>query len=432
MNRDTALEQQVSDASKVDSLAAPASHIRYLWLALLVTGYIGVYVCRKNLQVAIPLLQEQFNASRAEVGLVASYSTIAYAIGKFFFGAVVDKTGGRIGFLGSLALVALMGIAGGLAPTLGMLTLFYSLNRFCGAASWPAMVKLTPDWFQGKQLPFAIALLSLSFVIGGAVATAVAGVIANLSGNSWRAVMALPSIAPIVCVLIGWWLLPKSVVDQHGNPAPVGARKKVDFRGIFRRRSFWTLCALSFTITYLRETFNTWTVDFVKTQGGAEVSNQVAAFVSTSFDIMGAAGILVVGWVYGRVTRRTRQWLLTGMLAVLAVTLFQLPYLFRFGLPTVMVAIGLVGFLIYGPYSLLGGTLSIEVQGKESAGTVSGIVDGIGYFAGVLAGAQFGRLVDSGGYSFSFAILAGAAAVSAIICFVLFSDRTNAAAVNPA
>lgn len=408
----------------VQPAANPLGSRRYLWLALLVFGYIAVYLCRKNFSVAIPLLQEKFNATREEIGWIASYSNIAYAAGKLIFGVLVDRVGGRLGFLASLSLVALMAAAGGFAPTLGMLTLFYSLNRFAGAAAWPAMVKLTPDWFQGKQLPFALAILSLSFVIGGAVATVFAGLIADWSGNNWRAIMAVPAIAPVLFVILGLFLLPKPAQRSTSTSLPSESQSS-RLASLFRSPAFWTVCSMSFTLTLLRETFNTWTVDFIKTRGGPEVSNQVAAFLSTPFDLMGAVGILFVGWFYGRLRDRGRQWFICGMLTLLAATIYALPYLFSAGLGAVTVAIGLVGFLTYGPYSLLGGTLSVEVQGKKSAGTVSGFVDGVGYFAGVLAGAQFGRIVDLYGYSGGFKVLAALAIVSAILCFVIYNRKND-------
>ncbi|MGZ8919759.1 MAG: MFS transporter [Limisphaerales bacterium] len=385
----------------------------------------GVYLCRKNFSVAIPLLQEHFNASRAEIGRIASFSTIAYAVGKFIFGVLVDRVGGRIGFLASLVLVALMGIAGGFAPSLAALTVFYSLNRFAGAASWPAMVKLTPDWFRGKEMPFAIALLSLSFVVGGAVATVFAGFIAQWSDNNWRAVMAVPSVGPIVCVVLGFWLLPKGVRKSRAEAKTAESRTSSDIAALLRLRTFWTVCALSFVLTLLRETFNTWTVDFIKTRGGPEVSNQIAAFLSTPFDLFGAVGILTVGWFYGRLQNASRRIFLSAMLGMLAILIYALPHLFRFGLAPVTIVIGLIGFLTYGPYSLLGGTLSVEVRGPKFAGTVSGFVDGVGYLAGILAGEQFGRIVDVGGYSAGFQALAALALISAILCFALYGRSSE-------
>lgn len=392
---------------------------RYLWLATLVAGYIGIYLCRKNFSVAIPLLQQDFKATRAELGAIASYSTIAYAVGKFVFGAAVDRVGGRTGFLASMLGVCAMGIAGGLAPSLGILAIFYSMNRLFGSAGWPAMVKLTPHWFTGAKIPFAMALLSLSFVAGGAFATLFAGLVAKWSNGSWRAVMAVPSAVLFALILASWWILPRA----EDAPTAPGEKKSSftweNIAALVRNGQFFIVCALSFTLTLMRETFNTWTVDFIKTQGGADVSNQIAAFLSTPYDILGAVGILVVGSLYGRLENRGRHALLFGMLALLAVLIYNLPAFFKMGLTAVTIALAVIGFLVYGPYSLLAGALSVEVGGAKSAATVSGLVDGVGYVAGILAGKQFGRLVDLHGYNTGFAALAALAFVSAFFCLFL-------------
>lgn len=391
----------------------------YLFLAALIAGYIGIYLCRKNFSVAVPLLQEDFKATRAEVGAIASWSTIAYAAGKFFFGPIVDRLGGRAGVLGSLLFVAVFGALGGVAPSIAALAVFYSMNRFVGAAGWPAMVKLTGEWFDAKRLPFALALLSLSFVVGGACATLFAGFVAEASGNNWRMVMAAPSAVLLLFLILCWAILPKSAPKATEEKRKSGGGRQ-RLRYLLVTPELWIICALSFVLTLLREAFNTWTVDMIKTQGGAEMSSKAAAIFSTPYDLMGAFGILGVGWLYGRINDRGRQLMLCGMLSALAVLIYALPSLFKHGMVAVTMALGAIGFLVYGPYSLLAGTLSMQVRGREYVGSVSGIVDGVGYFAGVLAGAQFGRLVDIGGYSLAFKSLAGLTVVAIGFFFYLY------------
>ncbi|MBX3744683.1 MAG: MFS transporter [Verrucomicrobiae bacterium] len=406
----------------------PASRRSAVYLAVLVIGYIGVYLCRKNFSVAIPMLGEAFNASKEQIGQIASLSTIAYVIGKFGFGVVIDRWGGRVCFLASLLFVALFGAAGGLAPSLGMLTLFYSLNRLAGSAGWGAMVKLVPDWFPPRWHAFAMAVLSLGFVFGGVCATLLAGWIAGVSGNDWRWVMGGPSIVLFAILVACWLALPRP--RARTDPATPTREDGPGFQWsqvteLFRIRRFWVVCALSFTLTLLRETFNTWTVDFFRTEGGPEVSNRIAAFLSTPFDACGAVGILLLGWVFGRTTWGQRKALLFVILTLLAVLLWALPALAREGLVAATVAVGLVGFLTYGPYSLLAGVLALEIRGRGYVATVAGLVDGAGYLAAVMAGAQFGRLLDIGGYSLAFPCLAVLAQISAFLCLLLDPRRSG-------
>lgn len=162
------------------------------------------------------------------------------------------------------------------------------------------------------------------------------------------------------------------------------------------------------------------------------MSNRMAAFLSTPFDAFGALGILSLGWVFGRMGRTARSRLLCGILLLLTVLLYYLPIITRHGSWSItLTTLALIGFLAYGPYSLLAGVLSVEIRGKEYVGTVSGIVDGVGYLAGFLAGQQFGRLVDVGGYTLGFQSLAVLTLLSAALCLCLYSQRERTESASP-
>ena len=409
---------------------APGRAATYLACAML--GYIGIYLCRKNLSVAIPMIQQDLGVTKAQLGVVASYSTIAYAVGKIFFGPIIDRVGGRICFLFALLAVAVLGGLGSLSSSIPMLTLCYSANRFAGAAGWGSMVKQVPDWFPGRRLALAMAFLSLSFVFGGVAALLVAGRISSLTGNNWRAVMGLPAILLVLILLVNWLVLPRPAVL---SPAAAASARKPEsrltqFLSLAAIPQFWVVCGLSFLITITRETFNTWTVDFMKTEGGPHMSTEVAAFLSTPFDAAGAVGILLMGWILDRLSARRRTIVLFGNLAALAVLIYFLPALLHQGLTQAAVAIGVIGFLSYGPYSLLAGILALEIRGKEFVATVAGFVDASGYLAGIVSGYYFGRIVDHGGYLMGFHFLAAVTFLAAVLSLAL--RRANPSHSTPA
>jgi sugar phosphate permease len=232
----------------------------------------------------------------------------------------------------------------------------------------------------------------------------------------------------LLIVLVSWFVLPRTPRRPAHHAERV--RHGLDWNELselFKVRQFWIVCGLSFALTLMRETFNTWTPDFFKTEGGPEMSNRMAAFMSTPFDALGAVGIVSLGWVFGRIGRSVRNWLLFCILMMLTALLFYLPSFFKQGLWLPTAAVALIGFLAYGPYSLLAGVLSVEIRGKERVGTVAGIVDGVGYVAGILAGQQFGRIVDIGGYRLGFRCLALLTLISAVLCLFLYpKDSANA------
>ena len=412
-----------------DAPPAPSERAGWGVIFALAAGYIGIYLCRKNLAVAVPMLQQSFGASKQQIGIVASLGTLAYAAGKVINGPLVDRMGGRRGFLVSLVGVALFGAAGAFAPGLWALTLFYGLNRFAGSAAWGAMIKLVPSWFGRARTGTAVGVLSLSYVAGGALATLFARQIVA-SGGDWRAVMGLPSAA-LLLVGVLCSLVVRSGPRATASPAsptstPSTTLTPADPRrpfaptlALLRRPQFVVVCALSFTITLMRESFNTWSVDFlVSIQGGAP-SLASAALQSTGFDLAGVISIFGAGYAYDRIHPRRRRWWMAGCLLVLSGVLAVLPRAAAAGPLYAAILVGAVGLLVYGPYSLLAGVLAVESGGAEQAATAAGIIDGVGYLAGALAGAALGGVLDLGGYALGFSLLAGITAASALIALAL-------------
>jgi len=397
-----------------------------LLLACAILSYMGVYLCRKNLSVAVPMIQKAFTVNKAQTGDIISYSAAAYAAGKFIFGPIIDKFGGRICLLLVMAGVAVFGGLGAFSVSVPMLALCYSLNRFCGSAGWGSIIKQTPGLFPRRHWSLAVAFLSLSFVFGGVVALVLAGQIAAWSGDNWRMVMGLPSLVLLALLVIMWRTLPS---DRPASSAvqSMSASNGFDFSYLARLiklPQLWVVCGMAFALYIMRETFNDWTVDFFKTEGGATMTNQVAAMLSTPFDGAGAVGIVLLGWLFDRLTGRRRAVVLFGTLTLLAILVYGLPFFYRLGLWQVETVIGLIGFLSYGPYSLLAGVLAVEIGGRNGVGTVAGLVDSSGYLATIFAGHCFGRLLDFGGYRLGFHVLGFVTLTAAFLCLGLRSGQT--------
>src|SRR5262249_12051864 len=208
------------------------------------------------------------------------------------------------------------------------------------------------------------------------LATVLAGFIARWSGNDWRWVMSGPSLVVAVIVLICWASLPRGRATARPTGRPLRETLRVDWRSVVAVTTaprFWIGCALSFTLTLLRETFNTWTVDFFRTSNPA-MSSDMAAFLSTPFDACGAVGIVTLGWLFGRIGERRRMSVLFALLALLAAAIVLLPSLAVRNVGLAAFLLGAVGFLGLRPYSLLPGVFAVEVNRKEHFETMPGIL----------------------------------------------------------
>jgi sugar phosphate permease len=417
------------DPPSLPVLSEPRIVGDYRALALLFVGYVGVHLCRENLSVAIPLLRgdEKFNhPGHLQVGAIFTVGTIFYALGKFVTGPVVDRLGGRRSLLLSFLWVALWGATCAFAPNITALAVLYGLSRLGGSASWGAMLKITATWFGPARTGWALAVLSPSYIAGGTLALLLAAAITRLGGG-WREVMGLPSLALAVILVLCFF-----TVRAGPLAAPVGepSRKKPALipllRALLRQPPFLMICLLSFTLTLTRDAFLLWSVDFF-TEGQIllgflphdhpqEVAvlkeTGVAALKATWFGLPGIFSILAAGRVFDRLRPSRRRWLMAGCLAIsaMAIAALSLDSVRRtWAVPLVAV----VGFLVYGPYSLLAGAFAVDYSGVEARATAAGIIDGMGYLGGALAGAALGRLIEVGGYELGFRILALLTVISA-------------------
>jgi sugar phosphate permease len=383
-------------------------------LVALCVGYVGVYLARKNLAVAIPLLLDGLGLTREQAGAIASTGTIAYALGKVVGGPVVDRLGGRAGFLASLVLVAVFSVLTGAAPSLSWIMVGYAANRGVGAVAWGAMLKLLPGWFIGRVVAMAVAVLSLSYVAGGAAATLLAREVVQ-RGGSWRSVFVAPGLALLALLPLMWLAVRAGPHAEDDRLAADGATTEAPgIRTLLRSKTMLLGCALSFLVTLLREAFNTWSIDFLTQAGGGHVPLEVAAVQSVGFDLAGVVGIVGMGAAWTALGAKRGLWVVVASLVALAVAIASLPAVGGHPLAASAV-LAAVGLLVYGPFSLLGGLLALAAGGARAAATASGLVDGVGYVASALAGATLGRVLDVWGYRVGFGGLSGLALVAAVL-----------------
>jgi sugar phosphate permease len=91
--------------------------------------------------------------------------------------------------------------------------------------------------------------------------------------------------------------------------------------------------------------------------------------------------------------------------------------------PTIMV--GLVGFMLLGPYSYLAGAMSLDFGGQRGSATAAGMIDGFGYLAGWMSGDSVARISVTFGWRNAFLALAGVSLLTALVALVLAVQQRN-------
>lgn len=387
------------------------------WVMLL--GYIGYYICRKNLSSAIPLMSEEFGYSNSELGLIALYSEIAYAIGKFINGPLGDRIGGRKIFLTGMlgAIVCNFLFASG--SSLIYFIVIWCICRYFLSMGWGGLAKVIGHWYEPENNGTVMGLISLNFQFGGVVATLFCGWLVS-RGASWSDLFIYPPL--VLCVIFVWSFFSskdsprdvvpdtnfghgkenrKSIIDLHSDTDELQKPLSI-IRKLLKLKIYRQLLLFSFFTTFLRSIFFFWTPKLL-VDIGMGTSN--AILKSALFPFLGCLGTVLLGMYTDRYAkngdRAKMMWImLTGLIACLLVVAWLIS-LGQFDVYNnwIVIFIGLCGFFLLGPYSMSSGCLTLDIAGPNAAGSSSGIIDGLGYLGGALAVWSAGLLSDHLGWS---------------------------------
>ena len=420
-------------------------------VALLFCGYAACYYCRADLSVATPLLADELAAhgvSHAEalvhIGTISSIGIFAYALGKLFLTGLGDYWGGRRNFLigvgGAAVFTLLFALSGGLP----LFTLAWSANRLTQSIGWAGLIKVSSKWFNYSSYGSIAGILSISYLVGDAAARQQMAILLA-HGCGWRALFVFAGAVAAAALLANiLWLRESRVEEGHAEAEPNPALNLFAsgearlpsvtalLRPLLRSRAFLLVCLLSFGCTIVRETFNTWTPVYLRDFLGYSMSD--SAGLSAIFPAVGAVSVLLAGWLSDRLGPTGRSLLMFLGLVGAALALLALT-----GVPSGPSAsmlpvwlIAIVAFGLLGPYSYLGGAFALDFGGKQASAASSGIIDGIGYLGGVLAGYAVARLAMALGWHGVFVTLAVVSAASALSAGYLHLLNLRTAALKAA
>ena len=399
------------------------------WVLLI--GYIGYYLCRANLSAAFPLLSKEFNFSNSDLGLIAMYSELVYALGKFINGPIGDRLGSKkiflLGMLG--AIVSNLAFAQG--SSLNYFIVVWCICRYFLSMGWGGVVKTVGAWYPPEKNGTIMGIISISFQLGGVIATLFAGYLVSQK-YGWEKIFIYPAFALGLIMVLSFLFMKSSPEDVNGYPQTL----KNDFsttdavqsstfnvlKELLTLRLFQQLLLFSFFTTFLRSMFMFWTAKFLVDIG---MKDSAAIVASSVFPLVGCLGTFVLGWYTDNFSKNgDRSKAIMIMLLLLAVCLFTISEIMQLQLtPTniniIILLIGLSGFFLLGPYSMSAGCMTLDITGPRTAATAAGWIDGVGYLGGALAVWATGAIADSMGWRQVFLVLGSFALASAFSALMM-------------
>ena len=418
---------------------ADAKYKRLRWQVFvgIFIGYAGFYLVRKNLSMAIPML-EPLGFSKGELGTALAMNAVAYGVSKFVMASVSDRSNARrflpLGLI--LSAIAMMFMIvpvhffreqKGLAIFL-MGAFNFMVGWFQGMG-WPPCGRVMTRWFSIKERGTWMSVWNCAHNVGGAMVGPMAAYGAAWFG-SWFygshkelyfliGTYAFPAAVAILIAIIAYVLIrdtPQSCGLQSIEKWSGSASKNYDekkseqslsikeiFRTVLSNKFLWFIALANSFIYMVRYGCLDWAPTILSEQG---VDIKDAGWAYFAYEIAAIPGTIFCGWLSDKVFkgRRAMPTMLFMALIILAIVVY---WQNMTNLSVVIGCLIAIGFLIYGPVMLIG-VQALDLAPKNAAGTAAGLTGFMGYVLGtaILANTVLGYVAEhTGGWDMPFILL---------------------------
>jgi sugar phosphate permease len=410
-----------------------------LWTTL---GYGTFYFVRKNLSIAMPVMEQSLGISKSDLGVFLTLHGVLYGISKFANGVVGDRADGRKFMAIGLAASAIVNVFFGLSSALVALGIFWMINGWFQGMGYPPCARLLAHWFSPKELATKMSFWNASHSLGGAGILILCGYLIEWSktgpsdpGN-WRICFFVPAgIALVMAAAVWTWLrdTPESVglpeVEGTHVVAPDNESEQTpaEFKDFLWQRVFsdpfiWIVSSANFFVCALRYAVFDWGPTMLKEVKGITLTD--SALMLAGFEFAGLVGMITTGWMTDRWFRGRAAPLCVVSMLLAGLTMFAFWKAPAGHMALNMALLAALGFFIYGPQALVA-VIVVKLATKRAAATAVGLTSIFGYASTVLSGWGLGYLAQNYGWEYAFISLIGVAIVGALFFAAALPAKTD-------
>src|SRR5229473_5129785 len=225
-----------------------------------IIGYATFYFVRKNLSIAMPVMQSSLGFKKTQLGLFLTLHGLLYGVSKFANGFLGDRANARAFMAFGLGASALMNVLFGFNSAVVTLGLIWMANGWFQGMGFPPCARLLTNWFPPRQLATRMSIWNTSHQIGSGLVVILCGYLVVIS---WRLAFFVPAAIAFVIVIFIWFTLPDTP-PSVGLPEVAGTEShsqyyesRAEFRRfvidrVFRNKYIWIVSLANFFVYTIR------------------------------------------------------------------------------------------------------------------------------------------------------------------------------------
>ncbi len=414
----------------------PPTRVRYGVLAWLCVAAAIAYICRNSIGVAESTMRKELGLSTDDTSYIMLMFFLAYALAQIPTGWLGDFFGSRrmlpVLALAWSAATAAMGLAAGAA----FLVFTRVVNGVAQAGLFPCATNTLSKWAPVSQRAVASGVLGASMSVGGAVGSALTGVLLVWLG--WRSTFAAYSLLGVLWAFgFYWWFrdaprdhpsvndVELTLIEQgrEKQSAPTTVKEATPWLALLSSPATWWICCQQFFRAAGQIFFASWFPTYLQESRGVTV--EASGALNTLPLLALVAGSLLGGAVSDFVLQATgSRWLarsgVAGFSMIVCAAFVGVAYFVQNPvLAVLLISLGSFGSAVGGPCAY---SITIDMGGRHVA-TLFGTMNMVGN----LGAMAFIRTVPifqqrTGSWD-AVLLLFGGVCFAAAICWLLLNPK---------
>jgi MFS family permease len=428
------MSNPVPSAQHAGSALGTPSRTRYLVVVFAVILAIIQYIDRVAISQAAPLISRDLGLNKEQMSLVFAAFTLAYALFEIPTGYMGDRMGAKRVLIRVVLWWSFFTAATGWVWNLTSLVVVRFLFGAGEAGCFPNIARAFNRWLPLDERVRAQGILWMFARWGGAIAPLL--LVLVLQYVNWRRAFELFALLGVVWCVFWWrWFRDRPADHPKVNAAELALMPAVEGKSdhpkmpwgvMFSSPSLWLLWLQYFTLSYAWYFFVTWFPTYLLEVHKYDLKVQGAILAGLPL-FFGGFGSLFAGYVTPAIVRMTGSVRTTRSIlgfsgqalagcCLIAATFFQQPIL-------AVLSIALASF--FNDVTMPGSWTTCMDIGGRFTGTVSGAMNMMGNFGGVVSPIVLGAIVQrTGDWNLTF-YLTGALYFVGATCW-LFINSTKA------
>lgn len=348
-------------------------------------AYAGAYLCKTNLSIVIPVL-EDLGWGRSSIGFIGSLFFWTYAFGQLINGYIGDRVNTKMFIFISLFLSSSINILLGTISSKVIFTILWGINGFLLSMLWGPIIRTLGSWFpEGSNSSIGVKI-STSMFFGYLVYW---GPLGNIIKNvNWRLAFYIPGIVVLLFSL--YWLITFPYEYERKDLKLRRGEERIPVRGLLTVE-IMLIASACIVQGVIKESIGLWTPTIIK-----DIIRGNSNF-ALIIPVMSFLGLFLAGWINSKINHKEEVSVSIMYLMNLGICML-LAKSFGFSLYLTLLLLGFSSAILYGANVLLLANIPLRFAKYGFASTLAGFFDFSSYIGSALASIITGSMTVNLGW----------------------------------